>query len=380
MKNDRTSATAHAAALLAVLLLAGPAPAQSPAQPDVDTIVDRHIEARGGIEAIRAIRTLVYSKGQYREGDFVGGGNSRMAFRRPYYRVVGDPSNASGFLEGYDGGSWEWYGNPGIAIRTVGAASGATRRGADFEGRLIDYRAKGSTVVLGPVAEVEGRPAYRLTLTTLDGFRRDYFIDRESYLIVAERYAAPVHAFGAAVATEARMEDYREVAGVLFPHRFRESEIQTGRTLNQMQWGRIEANVELPLSHFSPPDPERTPLQKVLEAIFAGRTDPDAVLWSYREFRRGYPEVDRRAGVEMIGFQILKMGDGVDAAIRLLEVNARDYPLSASAAFSLARALETAGYPHTAAAEYRRAVELDPEHEAARRALARLGGGGRGGR
>src|SRR6267154_2026803 len=83
--------------------------------PTADEIVARHIEARGGAEKIRGLRTLVY-RGTHREGDHVG--NAVMALMRPFYKLVGDPDvpNRS-FAEGYDGSAWEYYGDPGIVVR-----------------------------------------------------------------------------------------------------------------------------------------------------------------------------------------------------------------------------------------------------------------------
>jgi hypothetical protein len=142
-----------------------------------------------------------------------------------------------GYMEGYDGAAWEWLGDLGIVVRTVGHAAGATRRGADFEGRLVDWREKGSTVTLhsGESVEFDGRPTDWITVTTRDDFARDYFIDRESHLIVAERRTAPFHAFGEQVVSETRIGDYRPVAGVLFAHRYVATEIGTGRELSSMQ-------------------------------------------------------------------------------------------------------------------------------------------------
>lgn len=368
-----TPAGVSATFLILVAATAPPASAQSsPEPPPVDTIVARYIEAIGGLEAIRAIRTLEYVEGRYREGDFQGSGNARMAFRRPYYRVVGNPADEGSYLEGFDGGAWEWYPDPGITIRTVGPAAGATRRGSDFEGRLVDYRAKGSEVSLAGTATYDGRPAYRLSLITRDGFRRDYFVDADSWLIVAERYVAPVHAFGTPVASETRIGDYRPVAGVLLAHRFRETEVGTGRLLNEMQWGSIEAGKDLPLHHFSPPARPRSPLQRMLQALYSARTDTQAALWTYEEFRRGYPDIDPALGVEWVAYQMLKMGDATDTAIRLLEANGRAHPQSASAAFSLGRAFETAGFEDTARDYYRRALALDPADRRAGEALARM--------
>jgi Tetratricopeptide repeat len=344
----------------------------TPARPDKDEIVRRYIEARGGLERIRAIQTVVYSGGTYSESEYTGSGDAFMAFRRPYFRVVGDPSNpATTFTEGYDGAAWEWYGGVGVVVRTVGAAAGAARRGADFEGALVGYRDKGATLVLGDPATIDGRPAYRLTLTTRDGFACEYFLDAESYLIVAERRTAKVHAFGDEVKSEARVGDYRPVAGVLFPFRFRETEIASGKVLNQMQWGKVEANRELPASWFEPPRFERTPLQHLLENLYGERTDREAVLWSYAEFRRAHPEIETAEGVEFIGYQMLKMSDTA-SAVALLENNAADYPERPSGAFGLGRAYQAAGDTAKARGEYERALALDPEHHRSARALADL--------
>jgi len=73
---------------------------------------------------------------------------------------------------------------------------------------------------------------------------------------------------------------------VLFSHRSIETEIATGNVLSQMQWSKIEANRELPQTWFSPPRYERTPLQHFLESLYGERTDREAVMWSYAEFRR----------------------------------------------------------------------------------------------
>ncbi|MEZ4424342.1 MAG: hypothetical protein R3E98_13100 [Gemmatimonadota bacterium] len=360
-------------ALSLILLLAAPAAlaARQAEDPDVDELVRRHVEARGGAAAIAAIRTLVYRNGRYREPGFEGNGRSTMSFMRPYYRVVGDPDRPGAYLEGYDGSAWEWYADPGVVVRTVGAAAGAARRGADFEGRLVDYRAKGSTVVLGEPSVIDGRPAHRLTLTTRDGFRRDYFLDAETALIVAERYVAPVHAFGAPVRSEVRVGDYRRVAGVLFAFRFREVDLETGALLNEMQWGDVEANVDLPLERFTPPGFERTPMQRFLEGLYAERADEDAVLWTYAEFRRAHPDMDTEPGVAFIGYQMQKMGD-TGVAVRLLEANARDHPESSPAAFALGRAYASHGMTLAARRELERALALDPGNERAREALAAL--------
>jgi hypothetical protein len=208
---------------------------------------------------------------------------------------------------------------------------------------------------------VGGQPAYRLRVQMPDGFEQEELIDAKTWLLVAERHAAPIHAFGAPVASEERIGDYRAVDGVLFAFSHSEVERATGRVLNDMQWTSIAVNHPLDLTAFSPPNYVRTPLQSFLEQLYAERSDTSALRWSYSEFRRAHPTIDTHRGVEFIGYQILKM-DNIASAVTLLSLNAADYPASASAAFGLARAYRTAGDGARAHQESLRAHALDPSY------------------
>jgi hypothetical protein len=295
-----------------------------------------------------------------------------MAMARPYYKIVGDPTDtAADFREGYDGSAWEWYRSPGIVVRTVGAANAAIRHNIDPDGPFSDYRAKGSQIERVADAIIAGRPAYGILLTLRDGIRALYLIDKTTFLISAVRKAAPIHAFGAPVSTEERVGDYRSVDGVLFSFRSTEVEIATGKELNSMTWGAIEIGKQSPREWFSPPAFVRTPLQEFLEQLYYERADTSSVRWSYFAFRRAHPEIDTRAGVEMVGYQMLKMGDH-DGATTLLAMNARDFPRSSSSAFGLGRALIAAGDTTRARLELTRALELDPANKSAAAALASL--------
>ncbi len=334
-------------------------------------IVTRHIAARGGERALRALTSLRFDGGNYREPGVEGDGRAVMMLKRPYYKVVGHPLRNPDFLEGYDGAAWEWFGDPGITLRTVGAASGAIRHFADVEGPFLDYANKGSSVELVGEATIEGRRAHQLRLTMMDGYATDFFIDSRSFQIVASRHTAPIHAFGEAVTSENRFEDLRSVAGVLFPFRGREVELGTGRELNAMQWGRIEANEELPDAWFSPPIRELTPLQRFIEQLFVQRADAAAMLWTYHWFRRAHPEIDTNDAAQIAGYQALKMGDVAPATALLLR-NASDQPASADAAFALGRAYAMGARAQEARAEFERALRLQPGHPRATRALAAL--------
>jgi len=359
---------------LAALLSSFPPSPTYPTDTDsrVDEIVALHLEARGGVEALRAIRSLVFSEGVYREAEFEGSGDAYMAFARPFYRVVGHPERPGGFREGYDGSAWEWYAEPGVVLRTVGAAAGAIRRGAVLDGPFVDYRERGTTIeLIDDEAEVDGRAALHLRVTLRDGFATETFLDAETYLVVAGRSTAPVHAFGGAVPTESRFGDYRPVAGVLFAHHDVSVHAETGEVLSEMHWGRIEAGAELPREWFSPPQYERSPLQAFVEQVFAERDDELAVQWTYRDYRLHRSDLDLRRGVEFVGYHMLKAG-AVRPAVALLSAHAADHPDRAAAHYELGRAWETAGKRDEARFAYEQALILDDSFASAEEALARL--------
>lgn len=365
--------TFHGPALLLALLATTPLASATPLLTDVDAVIERHIEARGGHEAIEALDDLIFSRGLYTEPGYSSDGDAVMMLKRPYYKLVGHPEKEPAYMEGYDGAAWEYFAEPGLVVRTVGKPSAAIRHYADVEGPLLDYRAKGHDVVLGEPAEIAGRPAYRLVITMMDGYATEWILDAETFLLIASRHHAAVHAFGEEVASETRIGDHREVAGVLFPHRFEETRIADGKLLNRMQWRQIEANTDIPDAWFSPPAFERTPLQRFMEHLFVQRSDVDAMLWTYHRFRRAHPGIDTREAVELVGFQVLKMGDH-DQAVALLARNAADHPRSASSAFGLGRAYVTAGDAEQGRHWLERALALDPDHARARRMLAELAG------
>jgi len=356
-----------------LLTLAGATAAVSAAAetlPTVDQIVAHYAAARGGVEKLRAVRSIIY-RGTYREGGYESP-HAAMAMMRPYYKLVGDPEKPSAdFAEGYDGSAWELYADPGIVVRTVGAAAAAARHGLRIEGPLVDYAAAGSTVSLAGLDSVGGRKAYRLRVRMQDGFEQDELVDAESWLLTAERKTAPVHAFGKDVRSEESIGDYRSVGGILFPFSRREIEIATGKVLNELAWTSITLDREIDPKLFSPPEFVRTPLQAFLEHLYAERSDAKAVSWTYREFRRAHVGLDTCHGVEAIGYQMVKMGDHA-GAIELLKANEADYPGAATAAFGLGRAYAAAGDAAHARAAFQRALALDPAFERAAQALKSL--------
>jgi hypothetical protein len=350
----------------------------SPVQnPTIADIAALHLHAIGGRAVVDRIQSLVI-RGIYHEPGAISDAtplipHAYQAFMRPYYEVIGDPAEPHpGIREGYDGSAWEYYGDPGIVVRTVGAAAAATRHASEFlQDSLLDYEDKGTRLELEGTEAIEGRAAYKIRATLADGFQKLMFVDTSNYWIVAERKRAPLHAFGDTVATETRYEDFRPEGGLLMAHRSLEVEIATGQVMNEFRRLRVEINTVQDPSLFSPAPHTRTPLQQCLEQLYLERADFTAVLYTYREFRRTHPEIDTRAGVEFVGYQMVKMSD-VQGAIGLLAANAADYPNAASAQFGLGRAYAAAGDKAGATRAFELALRADPGYTQASDGLKTL--------
>jgi len=357
-------------ALICALLFAGAS--SSPPPMTIDEVVAHHVIALGGIDKIHALRSFV-KRGWYHEGDFRI--DTYTAQMRPFYRVIGDPvvHSLDQIHEGYDGSAWEYYPDPGVVVRTVGDAARATRNSAMFDDPLVEPALHGTTLTLGDDAVFERHPVYTVHVTLVGGFKEDLLVDRGTFMIDGRWQVVPMHAFGARLKTYDVYDDYRLYCGIMGDHRDREVDSATGRVLDDGGVSSVEINPRLELSFFSPPQWPLTPLQTMLERIYDEREDSGAVLATYHQF---YPLIEHDAkmgdAVDFIGYQCLKMGH-TGTAVALLRQNVADDPNSARAHFGLGRALQTSGDVAQAAAEYSKALKIDPSFSRAKAALESLG-------
>jgi hypothetical protein len=343
----------------------------SPPPMTIGDVVEHHVAALGGIEHIHALHSFV-KRGWYHEGDFRI--DTYTAQMRPFYRVIGDPvvHRLDQIHEGYDGGAWEYYPDPGVVVRTVGDAARATRNSALFDDPLVEPALHDTTLSLGDDANFEGHPVYTVHVVLVGGFKEDLLVDRDTFMIDGRWEVVPMHAFGARLKTYDVYDDYRPEGGIMMNHRDREVDSATGRVLDDGGVTSVEINPKLELSFFSPPLWPLTHLQTMLERIYDEREDAGAVLATYHQF---YPLVEHSTktgdAVDFIGYQCLKMGHN-DTAVALLRQNVADDPKSARAHFGLGRALQTSGDVTDAATEYRKALKIDPSFSRAKAALEAL--------
>jgi hypothetical protein len=182
----------------------------------VDEIVARHVAARGGREALAAVRTV-------RMTGRATAGPGRVAIVR---REIARPGRIRTEFE-FQGttGVYAWDGSTGWRVSPLDGgfepeplpaeeAKGAAEQ-ADIEGPLVDWKAKGHHVELVGGEALPGGRAHHLKVTLNSGDVRDVWVDAATGLVVKTASTRPWR--GLDVALETTFGDYRQTGGVAFP-------------------------------------------------------------------------------------------------------------------------------------------------------------------
>jgi outer membrane lipoprotein-sorting protein len=181
-----------------------------------EEIVVKVLAARGGLEKAKAVQseritgTIYFNAELY--GPFVA------EFKRPgkmHNEVTIQNKTVVRSFNGKDAG---WVTNPFVGKDAPEAMSAEEMKDAvneaDFDGPLVDARAKGNVIELGGTEKVEGRDAYILKVTHKDGEVSSYSFDAKTFLLVKWSGADAVN--GEPVTRETHFRDYRDVGGLKF--------------------------------------------------------------------------------------------------------------------------------------------------------------------
>ncbi len=203
--------------LLAAALLTGliAAPAFAQASMSADEIIAKQIAARGGLDKLRAIKSLRF------EGQMVFPGDFRLDVVETKSRPgrVRTDATIQGLtvVQAYDG-AHGWQIQPFQGRKDAEALSPDDSKDMiddDIDGPLVDYKAKGSTVDFLGTEDVDGTAAYKLRLTEKSGDQLTYYIDTDSLMTVRVETKRILRGHEQLSVTD--FGDYELVAGVYFP-------------------------------------------------------------------------------------------------------------------------------------------------------------------
>ncbi len=216
-----------------------------------DELVTKNIEAKGGLEKIKAIKTVRMT------GTAVSGGtpitivdeNMRPNLVRETLSVAGMTA-----IQAYDGSS-------GWQIQPFGGRKDPEFLGeddlrdlqldADLEGPMIDYKAKGNTVEYLGHDTIDGDDALRLKVTLKNGDIVYYYLDPDTYLEIRKETQEFIR--GAVKEAVYDLGSYKPVAGVMFPYSVTSAPKNNPDAGLTVTVDKIEVNVPLPASDFAVP-------------------------------------------------------------------------------------------------------------------------------
>lgn len=157
--------------------------------------------------------------------------------------------NGRTIVQGYDGKiAWLLANDTAHTLPPDQAKNVAA--GADFDGPLVDYAAKGETVTLAALDTADGRPAYRLRVVLTSGLVDEYFIDTVSWM--QTKWRGNRVQDGQPIVFESWFRDYRAVGGVQFA--FRIDSRTVGRAGAQLiALDSVQVNPQFPPDLFAMP-------------------------------------------------------------------------------------------------------------------------------
>lgn len=216
----------------------------------VDEVIAKNMQARGGLEKLKAIKslrtTVKFSDGSFR-AEFRQE-NKRPGKVREEFIVQGMAQ-----IQAYDGKTG-WQISPFSGRRDPDLMSQDDMKSlivdGDIDGPLVDYKEKGHKAELVGHDSMEGTDCFKIKLSMKNGDVRYYYLDTDSYLELKVEVQTTIR--GALQESELYYGDYEQVNGIYYP--FAVEQAQKGSSSRaQFSVEKIEQNVDLDDALFSMP-------------------------------------------------------------------------------------------------------------------------------
>lgn len=215
----------------------------------VDELIKKNIEARGGIQKIKAIKSFKAAGKMTQQGIEIP---ISIQQKRPSMVRLDITFQGKSFVQAYDG-EIGWKIDPFQGSSEPEKVAGDDLKDleeqADLDGALVDYKEKGNTVELIGKEDMEGTPVYKLKVTLKKGDVRTIYLGADNYidLKVTSKRKTP----GGEIDIDSYPGNYKSVNGVLFAFSI-EAKVK-GQTVQQITLEKIEADVAIDDSIFKMP-------------------------------------------------------------------------------------------------------------------------------
>jgi outer membrane lipoprotein-sorting protein len=219
-----------------------------------DELIAKNIAARGGLENLKAIRSMRLT-GTMKASDQTL--PSVLELKRPNKSRWEFSLDGETAVQAFDGKTgWTWIPFAGQTEPQVMSAQERrdAEQQADFDGPLVDYKVKGSKVeVLGHDAAF--RPEdWKLKVTLKSGEVRYVYLDPKTFLQSVSVITRNLD--GVDVEIRSEVGDYRRVGAVVLPHSFTATTRGGGET-QSLKFDKIELDVPIDDDRFRMPEPRK---------------------------------------------------------------------------------------------------------------------------
>lgn len=243
----------------AILLIVSVFASLSHAQ-TADELIASNIQSRGGIEKIKAINTIRMT-GRFRNPR---GRSAAVTQENARPNLVRETMSQQGMtqVQAYDG-------TTGWLIQPFGGRKDPQLMGedsarnllldADFDGPLVDYKEKGSTVEYLGHNFVDGDDALRLKITLNNGDIIYDYLDPDTFMEIRQEIQQSIR--GAVRERVVSLGSYKPVAGVMFPF-WEAAGPRNNPDAQTYTWHKIEVNVPIDPADFALPASLRTDERK----------------------------------------------------------------------------------------------------------------------
>jgi hypothetical protein len=222
----------------------------------LDQIVQKHTEALGGADKLKAIQTVTITGTASLLGGRMGAPVT-IKIKRPAFLRMDMHIQERTFVQCFDGSNG-WIVNSFSGSNAPQKMSEddtrSARDNADFvEGPLVGYEAKGTSVELVGREAVETSPAYKLKVTKKGGTIEYVYLDAATFLPI--KTAGKRKQMGQEVDYESMPSNYRVVHGVMMPFNVRQR--MNGRDAMEVSVITVDVNTPIDDSVFRMPEQPR---------------------------------------------------------------------------------------------------------------------------
>jgi hypothetical protein len=222
-----------------------------------DELVAKNLQAKGGVDKIKSIKSL-RMVGRMDQGGFkldVGEEAKLPDLLRETFTFQGMMG-----IEAYDG-NIPWRVSPFEGRKDPEMMGEDDSRelieDADFYGPLVDYQQKGNKVEYLGHDTVDGDDALRLKVTLKNGDIIYYLLDPDTFLEIRTERQTFIR--GSIRESVQELGSYKQVNGVYYPFSVDSGPKSNPNARARVTYTKIEANVDIPDSDFKMPATPPTP-------------------------------------------------------------------------------------------------------------------------